>query len=274
VALPERGSDQIAWRVRFAERWLDALASASYVAMTLPVLQVRLNEYTDVLAEQLLGEDFDEAVCEQVGTDLVRMRFTTEIVLGETLRLIGDELLPCIGAAANPRAVSRMTRVLTALACGFSAERSRNLLHQQETSRKAALDVRARMEAALRTSEARFRAMFAQAGVGMVIVGADDHVVEGNLAFADMLGYTVDEIRGMPITAFQRPDEPAEMRKPYREMLAGARDHYRLDRSIRRKDGSLLWCAMSATVVRADDGSPQFTVSVVEIGRASCRERV
>ncbi|TDQ05402.1 putative bifunctional diguanylate cyclase/phosphodiesterase [Labedaea rhizosphaerae] len=265
MALPERGDrDQTAWRARFAERWLDALTTANYVPMPLPALQHKLIEFTDVLAGQLLGEEFDEAVCEQLGTDLVRMRFTREPVLGHTLRLVGDDLLPLMGEADNPRARDRMTRVLAGLAVGFGTERTRSLLHQQETSRRAALEVRASMERELRTSEARFRAMFTQAGVGMVIVGADERFVEANKAFADMLGYTVDELRGLPISTTRRPDEPAELRRPYREMMAGTRDTYRMDRSIRRKDGSLLWCAMSATVVRAEDDSPLFIVAVVE----------
>ena len=265
MTLPERdGSDQTASRAQFAERWFDALTTANYVPMTLSALQRKLTGFTDVLAEQLLGERFDEAVCEQLGVDLVRLRFTGDPVLGHTLRLVGDDLLPTIGEAGNTRALGRMTRVLAALAGGYSAERSRALLHQQETSRRAAIEARASMEQELRTSEARFRAMFTQTGVGMVIVGADNHFVEVNKAFADMLGYTTDEVRGLSINVTRRPDEPAELRKPHLEMIAGDRDSYRMDRSIRRKDGSLLWCAMSATVVRAEDGSPQFIVSVVE----------
>jgi diguanylate cyclase (GGDEF)-like protein/PAS domain S-box-containing protein len=265
VTLPDRGGrDQSAWAALFAERWLDTIMSANYVAMTHHAILRKLTEFTDVLVEQLLGAEFEDGPCAQVGADLVRMRFTGDQVLGHTLRLVGDELLRTVGEADNPRAVGRMTRVLAALACGYGAERSRILLHQQETSRKAALEARAMMEAELRTSEARFRAMFTQAGVGMVIVGVDDHFIEANDAFAAMFGYTVDEIRGMPISAFQKPDEAAELRRPYREMLAGTRDHYQMDRGVRRKDGTVLWCTMSATVVRAADGSPQFTVSVVE----------
>ena len=45
-----------------------------------------------------------------------------------------------------------------------------------------------RLLAALRASESRFRAAFADAGIGMALIDADDLIIEVNPAFAAMLG--------------------------------------------------------------------------------------
>src|SRR5262249_1691370 len=50
---------------------------------------------------------------------------------------------------------------------------------------------RTQAETALRDSEARFKAFFEGAAIGMALVGTNAHVIECNPAFEGMLGYTL-----------------------------------------------------------------------------------
>ena len=48
----------------------------------------------------------------------------------------------------------------------------------------------------LRESEARFRAVFDHAAVGIALIGLDGRVLETNAALQRLLGYTDDELSG------------------------------------------------------------------------------
>ncbi|WP_018686806.1 putative bifunctional diguanylate cyclase/phosphodiesterase, partial [Actinokineospora enzanensis] len=119
-------------------------------------------------------------------------------------------------------------------------------------------------EVALRASEARFRAMFNQAAVGIAIADAGGRLLEINTALAEMLGYRVDKMRGMNVTELRFPDEPAALGRPLEEIKVGARDHYRMERLLRRADGTPLWTDLSVSLVRDTTGCPEYLVGMFE----------
>jgi len=77
----------------------------------------------------------------------------------------------------------------------------------------------------LLATEARFRAMFDHAAVGIAVVDLDGTLVETNTAFQRLLGYSADELRGRPSREITLPDDAAVAAQPLREIRAGARDH-------------------------------------------------
>lgn len=99
---------------------------------------------------------------------------------------------------------------------------------------------RKRAEEALRDSEARFHSVFESAPVGIVIGDLEGHVLESNVAFAQLLGCTPEELRGKPFQEFTHPDDLAAELSLVEEMLAGRRDHYQIDKRFLRKDGAVV----------------------------------
>ncbi|WP_033401469.1 hypothetical protein, partial [Actinokineospora enzanensis] len=65
-----------------------------------------------------------------------------------------------------------MPAVQGAFAAGFTEAMREKIFRDQESIRRAALEARRGAEVALRASEARFRAMFNQAAVGIAIADA------------------------------------------------------------------------------------------------------
>ena len=127
---------------------------------------------------------------------------------------------------------------------------------------------RSRVEVALRLSEDRFRAVFQNAGVGVVLSEPDGRFVQANPAFCSMVGYDEAELVGRRFQDISHPEDLARNEMLRGEMRAGGRDSYNLTKRYIAKDGRLVWGRLTVTAVRdADDerrDDVRFTVTVVE----------
>jgi PAS domain S-box-containing protein len=126
-------------------------------------------------------------------------------------------------------------------------------------------DVSGREAAAheLRERERRFRAVFEHAGVGIILtrMGA---VLDVNIAFGEMLGRSVADLRGRVWAELIDPDDVAEDMRLARELASGARDFSRREQRFVRRDGSPVWVSVTATLQRQDDDDASLTIAVVE----------
>lgn len=139
----------------------------------------------------------------------------------------------------------------------------RDLLNST-TSMLASYFERREAEDALRESEARFRAMFASAGIGIALVNLEGQVFETNRAFQEMLGYAADEMQGMSLSRFTHPEDESADRIRFQELAAGKRNHFRVEKRYLRRDGRAVWGRLTATLVRGSDGMPRFTIGMTE----------
>jgi PAS domain S-box-containing protein len=121
-----------------------------------------------------------------------------------------------------------------------------------------------RAEKALKESEARFRAIFENAGIGIALVDMRGHPVESNPALQKMLGYSKAELASMPFTEYTHPDNAQANWDLFTEMVEGKRDHYQLEKRFCRKDGEVIWGQLTASLVRSQSGEPQYAVGMVE----------
>lgn len=119
---------------------------------------------------------------------------------------------------------------------------------------------------ALRASEARFRAIFEGAGIGVALLDMEGRVQESNPALQELLGYSAEELRGKPFTDFSHPDDVATDVAFYEELMAqkGGVGRYRLERRYIRRDGRLGWANVTVSLVQEHRGKPQFLIVMVE----------
>jgi PAS domain S-box-containing protein len=131
--------------------------------------------------------------------------------------------------------------------------------------RKRAEEALARSAAEeLERSEARFRAMFENAGIGIAIVDFDRRPMEVNAALVKMTGYSSEELFKMTGADLNYPED-AEIGMPeLQDVLAGKLDTYQIEKRFVRKDGQIYWVWQTNSVVRAGDGTPQYMVSMIE----------
>jgi PAS domain S-box-containing protein len=116
---------------------------------------------------------------------------------------------------------------------------------------------------ALRASEAKFRAAFEFASLGILIADPAGRIVETNRAMRRMLGYGDDEARGLTLRDVHEPDDDLSGRL-LAEMAAGIRESVQMPRRFRHKDGTPIETILRATALRDDAGALRFALAVVE----------
>jgi PAS domain S-box-containing protein len=89
-------------------------------------------------------------------------------------------------------------------------------------------------------------------------------LLESNGSLHEMLGYTADELRGKTFADITYPPDLDADVAMFGEMLAGTRDRYSIEKRYVRKNGTLMWAKLNASVDRNDDGSALFGIGMVE----------
>jgi PAS domain S-box-containing protein len=117
---------------------------------------------------------------------------------------------------------------------------------------------------ALQESEARFRAIFERAAIGIGLTDEEGRTIKANPALQQLLGYHEEELHGMSFAKITHPDDLEPDLSLYRELMAGQRDHYSLEKRYLRKDGGLIWGHVIVSLVRTASGKPWFAVGMVE----------
>jgi PAS domain S-box-containing protein len=112
--------------------------------------------------------------------------------------------------------------------------------------------------------EARFRAIFENAAVGIARVGLDGRFMEVNQRLCEILGYAPEELMTKTFVDITHPDDLDEDVTAMKRISAGGLDTYVREKRYRRKDGSVVWANLTVAVVRKPEGVPDYCVSVVE----------
>jgi PAS domain S-box-containing protein len=123
---------------------------------------------------------------------------------------------------------------------------------------------RQQVEAELRQSEARYRASFEHAAIGVVHVTTDGPFQASNQYFQRFLGYTQAELANLTVSAITHPDDRTIHREPYQRLLRGEIDQFTVEKRYLRKDGNAVWAQTTVSVVRDDEGTPLFFPVIVQ----------
>lgn|GEM_PF-1925241 len=126
------------------------------------------------------------------------------------------------------------------------------------------LSARRQAESRLRATERRFRTTFENAAVGMAHVGLDGTWLDANRKLCDILGYTREELFALRFHDVTHPDDLDSDAEAFQELLSGARDVYETEKRYIRKDGSIVWVQLTASVERTDTGEPEHGISVIQ----------
>lgn len=119
-------------------------------------------------------------------------------------------------------------------------------------------------EAALRDSEARFRAVFMMAGIGIVLRDMSGRFIDCNPMFLSMLGYSRHELfqRSLRDILYEE-DQPLDS-SAGKLLLEGTHATMTQEKRYRRKDAHLRLGKTTMTLVRNHKREPQYYVDLVE----------
>ncbi len=249
---------------RIAERWYRAIAHTTFTALPAEAIRRQLAALTDRAVGLLLAESFDERRGEEIGATLARLRFLDPQALRQTLAILGAGLAGDLPVGDTEPSPTRLTMLLGAVAAGYLGEARATILAEQEAIRAAFSSERERLLGALRQSEARFRTIFADAAIGITLADLDGHPIECNPAARRILGYGAEELRQMVFTHITHPDDVRVDRALFAALVAGERESYQKEKRYLHKDGRVVWCTLTASLVRDARGIPQFTIGMIE----------
>ncbi|HSJ56479.1 MAG TPA: PAS domain S-box protein [Anaerolineae bacterium] len=122
----------------------------------------------------------------------------------------------------------------------------------------------ARRTAALQVSQARFLTIFENAAIGIALIDTDGRVVTSNPALQQMLGYSAEELQDMNVDDFIHRDDLSTRDELFRELIAGTRNHFKMERRYVRKDGTAIWVQPTVSVVRTAQGAARYAIKMVE----------
>ena len=117
----------------------------------------------------------------------------------------------------------------------------------------AARDVTERVLAAeqVRSSEARFHALFEQAPLGIVLLDDTGTVVEANPAFERLIGRAAADLRGTAIEDLSPPEDGATAREPVSELKSGQRASVAVEQRFARPGGDTVWVSLTVRRMNA-----------------------
>jgi len=270
------GADENAELAALISTWTAGLARPVYLPMSRGELARLLASAAARLAHAAAVDPPDEDAARRQGAALVDADLVAPGVLPATVGTLGRHLAAAAQALGAGQADQNAAAVLAAVTDGYLARLRGRILDEQESVRRAEVDARRQVEGALRSSEARFRAVFVNAGIGIGIADMAGRIIDVNSSFASMLGYTLAEFRELRVTDFVYPDDAAGMWDLYREIVEGRRDRARVEKRYRHKDGRVVWTNLTASLIRDAAGAPLYTVAMVEdvTARRELQERL
>jgi PAS domain S-box-containing protein len=121
-----------------------------------------------------------------------------------------------------------------------------------------------RAQEALKISEERFRRVFDQSPIGVVLVGADFRFRRCNESFCRFLGYTEDELQEKTFLDVTYPDDSQLGLKEIQAINDGTLDVWSMEKRYVHKSGALVWGDITIRILEDLSGGPKLFVTIIQ----------
>ncbi|MEY9927603.1 diguanylate cyclase (GGDEF)-like protein/PAS domain S-box-containing protein [Catenulispora sp. GP43] len=234
----------------FARAWAAALSAAAATPLG---FEHSLRVVTP-LAEQVVAAPDDPELARKIGVQaagaLIDAHCFQGACVATSIEVIDRHLPPYLRPETR-----------SALRAGLASAFAEGL---RERTRAEQASIHEAVLTAYRAGEARFRTVFRNAALGIVITDKHGQVLEVNPALAEMLGVDAYAARGRTIRNLIDPTEPGEYWRGYNALLAGEQTEAEADTRIRRLDGGVVWTHVRTTAVRDDGGDVALVIALHE----------
>ena len=119
-------------------------------------------------------------------------------------------------------------------------------------------------ERRLAANEARFRATFEQAAVGMAHVALDGRWLHVNERLCQITEYSPGELQTTDFQAITHPDDLMRDLAQVQRLLSGEIETYSIEKRYIRKSGLYVWVNLTVALLRDENGLPLHFISVIE----------
>jgi PAS domain S-box-containing protein len=214
---------------------------------------------------ELVHPDFRDSVRERI-KDILKDGKGAPLVEEKLVRLDGTPIdAEVTGAAIDYQgqpAVQVVVRDISARKRA-EAELARLNAELQRRNEQVEAEIAQRTEE-LREREQTLRAVFDGAAIGVSLIAPDGRVLDTNPALGAMTQYGVEALRGMHVADYTHPDDRADTLRQMEALFRGDQDLLSVEKRYCRKDGSIFWGNLTASVIRDREGKPRFATALVE----------
>jgi PAS domain S-box-containing protein len=123
---------------------------------------------------------------------------------------------------------------------------------------------RKRAQEALKEEKELFAALFEQAAVGMCQISPTGQYLRVNQHLCELLGYSREEMLRLNAEDVSHPEEIDPTKEGRARFLRGEMKNLYREKRYIRKDGAVIWCRLSAALVRDASGQPKYFIAVLE----------
>ena len=119
-----------------------------------------------------------------------------------------------------------------------------------------------------------FETAFAQAPIGMALIGLDGRWMKVNAALCAISGWPEAELLERPFQEITHPDDVSADLEQIRSLLAGRSDRYQFEKRYMTSSGDQIWALLAVSLVRDAAGQPRhFIVQVQDISERKQAQR-
>ena len=122
--------------------------------------------------------------------------------------------------------------------------------------------LQARAEA--RLAEEKFAGAFTSAALGMALVSLEGRWLDVNDALCRIMGYSRAELLQVDFQRLTHPDDLEVDLQMVKDLLAGNRVHYHLEKRYIGREGNVIRTRLSVSLVRSEQGDPLHFVSQIQ----------
>ncbi|MFR9799681.1 putative bifunctional diguanylate cyclase/phosphodiesterase [Streptomyces sp. MS06] len=250
---------------RFAAIWSRAVFPVTSTSSTGVEFGMLLLPLARRLSEALRARAFDPEEGRAVGAALVAAHCTDPEALSRSLDCVDAYLVLYCGGEGDAEDLRiRSGRLQHAMAAGYAQALRERTLAEQEAIAQAALRAQGVVAQALHASQARFRAVFEGAAIGIGIADLEGNILQVNAALVRMFGGGEQSVRGRNVKDWTHAEDAPQVWRLYEELVRGEREHYHVEKAFYRPDGTVLWTNLTVSLLRDADGLPQYQLALME----------
>lgn len=251
-------------RTRLARKWAYIISSTAYLPYSSQEIDQAMREMVDAIFAAAMTEPFTPEQVTGVGARLVEMRCTGPLSLRRTVDVIGKALLTepelrRIDGKQEERAIG----VLGVLTADYLEAARQFVFTQQEDLKEALLRASNDVHRQLRTSEARFDAVFSSSPNGVAVVDLAGNFMRVNESMEVMLDRAPADFVKLTLFDVVDPDEAPFLRAACKDLAEGWMERLHQQRRLVRSDGEAVRASLTLTLLRNSMSKPhQLLVTV------------
>lgn len=117
---------------------------------------------------------------------------------------------------------------------------------------------------ALEASESRFRSIFENATLGIILLDMKGELIAWNQAFTKMVGYESSELHRAVNEIYTGLEKDTKKTRNFENLTEGQLVSYQYEQRIPQKNSLEIWCSLNVSLMRDKDNQPKSILLILE----------